>query len=57
MYKVRLFFADTFVIVVEYEHPSAGMFDELIAKHGMIIDYKILEEPEDEHRQQDPHGI
>ena len=41
-FAIELFFDDGFAITKEFNESCYGMWDDLIAKHGIIIDYKCL---------------
>lgn len=41
-HAVRLFFADGYSQVYEYDKPFMGMWDKEIAKHGYIVDYNDI---------------
>lgn len=46
MRRTKLYFEDGFVVVVEHVSPYVPYQEELIAKHGHIVDFKLLPEGE-----------
>ena len=42
--KVRLYFEDGFSTIVEFVSNYVPYQEELIARHGMIVDFKFLKE-------------
>lgn len=44
-YKETVYFGDGYAETREYDEPALHMWDDLIARHGMIIDYKIHRSP------------
>ena len=47
--KVRLYFEDGFSTIIEFVSNYVPYQEELIARHGMIVDFKFLKEDDDEH--------
>lgn len=41
-YATQVFFKDGYSETREYNKPEYGMWDDLIAKHGMIIDFRQI---------------
>ena len=50
MRKTKLYFEDGFQVIIEHEKPYVPYQEELIAKHGHVVDFNILpsEEVNDE---------
>ncbi len=42
MRKTKLYFEDGFQVIIEHEKPYVSYQEELIAKHGHIVDFNIL---------------
>ena len=47
MRRTKLYFEDGFQVIIEHEKPYVPYQEELILKHGHIVDFKILPSRED----------